>query len=117
MKSNILGQRLKLLRQEAGLTQEEFGKPYNLRKSTISQYESGDSRPDDELKKQIALDYNVSLDWLMGISDIRNYLDNSNVTIALHSDETSLDYSDLSDEAKKEVQDFIEYVRHKYKDK
>lgn len=72
MNSNILGKRIKILRTEAGLTQEEFGKPYNLKKSTVSQYESGSSKPDDELKKRIANDYNVSLDWLMGLSEIRN---------------------------------------------
>ncbi|MBC2580591.1 helix-turn-helix transcriptional regulator [Clostridium sp. DJ247] len=68
----MLGKRLKMLRTENNLTQEEFGKPYNLKKSTISQYESGSSKPDDELKKRIALDYNVSLDWLMGLTDVRN---------------------------------------------
>lgn len=72
MDENILGKRLKLLRNESNITQEEFGKPYNLKKSTVSQYESGASKPDDELKKRIARDYNVSLDWLMGLSDIRN---------------------------------------------
>ncbi len=69
---NILGKRIKLLRNENSLTQEEFGKPYNLKKSTISQYESGFSKPDDELKKRIANDFNVTLDWLMGLTDIRN---------------------------------------------
>lgn len=69
---NILGKRIKILRNENGLTQEEFGKPYNLKKSTISQYESGFSKPDDELKKRIANDFNVTLDWLMGLADIRN---------------------------------------------
>ncbi|WP_366914675.1 helix-turn-helix transcriptional regulator, partial [Clostridium sp.] len=40
MESNILGKRLKILRVESGLTQEEFGVPYSLKKSTVSQYES-----------------------------------------------------------------------------
>ena len=74
---NILGKRIKLLRTENGLTQEEFGKPYNLKKSTISQYESGFSKPDDELKKRIVSDFNVSLDWLMGLTDIRNPYSNN----------------------------------------
>ena len=111
MKSNILGERIKILRLEADLTQEEFGKPYNLRKSTISQYESGDSRPDDELKKKIASDFNVSLDWLMGNSNIRNY-DNMEPTIALHSD---IPYEELPQEARDEINNFIEYVKQKYK--
>lgn len=69
---NILGERLKQLREETELTQESFGKQFNLAKSTVSQYESGISRPDDALKVKIALHYKVSLDWLMGLTDIRN---------------------------------------------
>lgn len=113
MEANILGNRIKILRLEANLTQEEFGKPYSLKKSTVSQYESGSSRPDDELKKRIALDYNVSLDWLMGLSDIRNYTEDPNITIALHSD---TDYDDLPKEALEEINNFVEYIKQKYKD-
>ncbi|MCI1478089.1 MAG: helix-turn-helix domain-containing protein [Clostridium beijerinckii] len=113
MEANILGNRIKTLRLEANLTQEEFGKPYSLKKSTVSQYESGSSRPDDELKKRIALDYNVSLDWLMGLSDIRNYTEDPNITIALHSD---TDYDDLPKEALEEINNFVEYIKQKYKD-
>lgn len=95
MENNILGQRLKQLRIENGLTQEEFGKPYDLRKSTVSQYESGASRPDDELKIRIALDYEVSLDWLMGFSDTRSL------------------YNDLTDDEMMEVVNFIEFLKYK----
>ena len=114
METNILGNRIKTLRLEANLTQEEFGRPYSLKKSTVSQYESGSSRPDDELKKRIALDYNVSVDWLLGLSDVRNYTDDPNITIALHSD---TDYDDLPDEAIKEINGFIDYIKQKYKNK
>jgi transcriptional regulator with XRE-family HTH domain len=112
METNILGNRIKTLRLEANLTQEEFGKPYSLKKSTVSQYESGSSRPDDEFKKRIALDYNVSLDWLMGLTDIRNYTKDTNITIALHSD---TDYDDLPKEALDEINNFVEYIKQKYK--
>lgn len=114
MDSNILGNRIKTLRLEANLTQEEFGKPYSLKKSTVSQYESGSSRPDDELKKKIALDYNVSLDWLMGLTNARNHCEDSEITTALHSD---TEYDDLPDEAKKEINNFIDYIKQKYKNK
>jgi len=87
MNDNILGKRLKVLRSELEITQEEFGKRYNLKKSTISQYESGVSRPDDELKTRIATDYNVSIDWLLGLTDIRTPLDNADqVSNALADD-------------------------------
>lgn len=116
---NILGIRLKMIRTEHNLTQEEFGKPYNIKKSTVSQYESGSSRPDDELKTRIASDYNVSLDWLMGKSDIRNYedslkpidkinklvKDNGIGTIAAHFDGEDFTNDDLDD-----IENFIKYV-------
>ena len=98
MKSNILGERLKLLRMESELTQEEFGKPYMLRKSTISQYESGASRPDDELKIRIASDYEVSLDWLFGLTNKRK---GNNIK------------DELPKEAIDEINNFIEYVKYK----
>lgn len=98
--NNILGQRLKQLRLEKGLTQEEFGKPYNLRKSTISQYESGASRPDDELKIRIASDYEVSLDWLFGVTNKRK---GNNIK------------DELPKEAIDEINNFIEYFKYKYR--
>jgi repressor LexA len=82
MNDNSLGNRIRILRTEADLTQEQFGQPYNLKKSTISQYESGTSRPDDDLKINIAKDYKVTLDWLLGVSDIRNkYNENTSLHI------------------------------------
>lgn len=73
-----LGERIKELRIEKELTQEEFGKLFGIVKSTVSLYESGKSTPDDEIKKKIAEYFNVSLDYLMGASDIRNPYKNIN---------------------------------------
>lgn len=67
-----LGERIKALRIKKELTQEEFGKLFGIVKSTVSLYESGKSTPDDEIKKKIAEYFNVSLDYLMGASDVRN---------------------------------------------
>jgi transcriptional regulator with XRE-family HTH domain len=67
-----IGQRIKQLRLENNLTQEDFGKLFGIVKSTVSMYESDKSIPDDEIKKKIAEYFQVTLDWLMGISEIRN---------------------------------------------
>ncbi|MEY8415336.1 helix-turn-helix transcriptional regulator [Tissierella praeacuta] len=69
---STLAKRIKELRTEKNLTQEEFGKVFGIVKSTVSLYESGKSTPDDEIKKKIAEYFNVSLDYLMGASDIKN---------------------------------------------
>lgn len=72
---STIGQRIKQLRVEHNLTQEEFGKLFGIVKSTISMYENDKSIPDDDMKKKIAEKFDVSLDWLMGVSDIRNPAD------------------------------------------
>lgn len=67
---STLGERIKTLRSRYDLTQEDFGEMFNIVKSTVSMYENNKSIPDDETKKRIAEHFNVTLDWLMGYSDI-----------------------------------------------
>lgn len=69
---NVLGKRIKELREDADLTQLEFSKILNISNSTLSQYEAGNRMPGDEIKKAIAKYFNVSLDYLMGASNVRN---------------------------------------------
>lgn len=68
----MLGTRIKELRTEKGLNQVELGKLFGIVKSTISLYENDKSTPDDEIKKKMAKFFNVSLDYLMGESNIKN---------------------------------------------
>ncbi|WP_218184409.1 helix-turn-helix domain-containing protein [Thermoanaerobacter thermocopriae] len=68
---STLGERIKQLRLEHGMTQEEFGKLFGVTKYSISLYESNKTSPSDEIKKKIAEYFNVSMDWLMGLTDVR----------------------------------------------
>ena len=65
------GERLRSLRIEKDLNQEDFGKTFNMPKSRISQYETNKRQADDETKKIFADYFKVSLDYLMGRNDIR----------------------------------------------
>lgn len=67
-----LGKRIKKLRKEKDLTQEELGKFFSLRKSTISQYESGISNPDYDTLQKLANYFGVSLDYLFGRIDTKS---------------------------------------------
>ena len=44
-KRNLLGKRLMILREEAGLTQEKLAEIFNTKKATISRYETGTRDP------------------------------------------------------------------------
>ena len=70
---NILGKRIESERIRLGLNQIELAKRLNLSSSaSISQYESGDWIPSDDIKLKMCEIFNCSLDYLMGKSDIRN---------------------------------------------
>lgn len=69
---STIGKRIKQLRSEKNITQEQFGKIFGIVKSTVSLYESGKSTPDDDMKRKIARYFDVSLDYLMGNSDVKN---------------------------------------------
>lgn len=109
-----LADRLKELRKSKKLTQTELGKILGVGKTTISMYETNNSTPNDEIKMKISEYFNVSLDYLLGKTDIKNYTEDPNITIALHSD---TDYDDLPKEALDEINNFVEFIKQKYKDK
>lgn len=64
-----LGDRLKQLRQEKGLTQSQLGAYFNLAESSISLYESGKRSPDYATLKRLAAFFDVTADYLLDYSD------------------------------------------------
>lgn len=71
----MFGERLSQLRKEKGLTQEELAKALNMTRSSLSLYEIGKRDPDTDTLKKIADFFNVSTDYLLGQTDIRNQAD------------------------------------------
>lgn len=69
-----VGARIKFLRNEIGLTQEQLAnKLTNVKgKSSIANYENGSNLPSDEVKLKMCEIFNCTLDYLMCKSDIRN---------------------------------------------
>lgn len=68
----MLGQRLKDLREEKGLTQEALGELVNLTKANISKYESGKLEPNIDTINFLASFFNVTVDYLLGRTEARN---------------------------------------------
>ncbi|MBO0530365.1 MULTISPECIES: helix-turn-helix domain-containing protein [Clostridium] len=62
----MFGDRLKELREEKGMTQEQLGKLLNITKQAVYSYEKGDNEPTIDALVKIADIFNVSLDYLLG---------------------------------------------------
>ena len=61
------GEKLKLLRFEKGLTQDDLGYILDVTKSCISCYESGTRKPSVEMLISLSIYFKVSIDYLVGI--------------------------------------------------
>lgn len=68
---NLLSQRLLEMRKERNLTQEKLSNEIGYPQTTYSNYENGSRIPTIFKLMYIAIYYNISLDFLVGRSDIK----------------------------------------------
>lgn len=64
---HLFSERIKLLRDESKLTQSELAKILCVSQQTVSAWESAKSYPDALVLYKIAIHFNVSADYLLGI--------------------------------------------------
>ena len=62
--------RLKQLREAKHINQQKLAMELNVTQAAISKYEKGLSEPDIEMLKKIASFFHVSVDYLIGFSDV-----------------------------------------------
>lgn len=119
----MIGERIKLLRNQKGISQDELAKVLKLGgKTTISSYENERSEPNNDLILKMAEYFHVSTDYLLGrtndplpvrdvdqdLHDEHNYTKEledflkDNVTTAMFQD-----YGDWSDEEKRDLLQFL----------
>jgi transcriptional regulator with XRE-family HTH domain len=72
---DMFANRLRKLRNEEILTQRELAELMNLSGATIAMYKTGKRSPDRETIIRLAKMFQVSVDYLLGVTDIRNYSD------------------------------------------
>ena len=68
----MIAKRLRNLREENNLKQKDLSKLLNIHQSAYSKYETGRVNVQAENLATIAGFYNVSIEYLMGITDIRD---------------------------------------------
>lgn len=65
----MIGERLKKLRREKGISQEDLAAVIGVQSSAVSRYETDKDDPSDKIKVEIAKHLNISLDYLLGVID------------------------------------------------
>ena len=64
----LIGERLYELRKDANLTQDQLADILKINKHSVSSYERDKSEPPDAIKVCIAKYFNVSVDYLLGLT-------------------------------------------------
>jgi len=107
--SIIFGNRLKNIRTEKGIKREELASLIGTSSAIIGRYERNERTPSIDIAMNIAKALNVSLDFLAGDTSV------------LVKDKEVLqrieDISNLSDDRKKYIYDFIDMCLRDYKTK
>lgn len=70
----IFGNRLKALREARGLSRKAFAEAMGVSYSTVSKYENGERFPDLDLLRKFAVYFDVSADYLIGLTPIPSAL-------------------------------------------
>jgi transcriptional regulator with XRE-family HTH domain len=96
--NNKFSQRLKELRKERGLTQEELSKYSGVSFPTISRYENGQrDEPKLTILKTLANYFGVTIDYMAGDTDVKD--------LNFTSTEIARIFNELSDDSKKVLMD------------
>lgn len=70
MKNNVLGIKLRELRLEQGISQRRLGEMLGFSNQAVSTWECGMREPDCDSLIELAKFFNVSVDFLLGLSEI-----------------------------------------------
>lgn len=87
---STFAKRLKELRTESHLTQQELADKFYLNKSSISRYEQGKQMPEIDQLQKLAEFFDVSIDYLLGKTNIRKPEDK--ISTALTEDPELLEF-------------------------
>ena len=108
----MIGNRIRILREEKGLKQEELAKKICVSPSAIGMYERNSREPNNELTIKLANFFNVSTDYLLGKTDKRNYdKDEMDFRFAYHKEMEGLTEQEI-----KEALEFYKMVKNKGKE-
>ena len=91
----MFAEKLKTLRGNKGLTQEEFAREINVTKGAVAMWETGKRTPDLAMIKKIAAYFDITVDELIGGSVDRGGLDEAYFSIAKKAQDDGIDPRDI----------------------
>lgn len=107
----MIGERLRSLREEKELTQQQIADVMDSTQQKISNYEKDVVEPDCETLVKLANYFNTTTDYILGRTNLRY---TAEINTACHPNDP---LANLPEDAIMELKVFTEYLIHKYKNK
>ncbi len=101
--------RIKFLREELHMTQQELADKLDGAKSTVAMYEKGDRKPSMDVLLKLSEIFDCSIDYILGKSDIRDPEDKE-FRFAYHKETEG-----MTDEEIKDALRFYKEMKNKIK--
>lgn len=113
-----MNERLKILRKTLKLSGEKFGEKIGVKRSAISQIETGKNNLSDQIIKNICTVYNVSEEWLrtgegeMFIETKESFLNNISKQFSLDDLDIKIieSYLNLSPDGREFIKNYIKSI-------
>lgn len=112
---NILGQRIRNLREQENILQNDLARKIDVSNVVLSRYESGERKPDYETLWKIADCFNVNIDYLLGRIDTPRPILNSDISAFPNDPDLEQWYRKLPDLNKnqlRQLQQIWESIEH-----
>lgn len=105
--NNFVGEQIKKWRLVRNMNQEELAERLNTTKQTVSRYEKGERKANQDVLFELAKILHVSINEFF--PKLENKSDKKIETLAAHID------NDVTDEEMDEIRNYIEYIKMKRK--
>lgn len=107
---SLFGDRLRVVREQHKLKQNDLSEIFDISQNAISKYESGSREPSLDYIIAFCKHFDVTPDYLLGFSDIPK-----SVTCLVRKTNLSIDpLSDLPPEVREDVLSYAEFKRQQY---
>lgn len=108
--------RIKILREEFGYTQQDLADKINGAKSTIAMYENETRKPSLDVLVKFSEIFNCSIDYILCKTDVRN--SGEQIDEVLNEAMIGMsksDYEKLTETQKQQIRDFAIFVKNQNK--
>lgn len=103
--------RIRFLREQSGKTQGELADLLNVKRYTVSDWENERTEPDIESINNLSKIFNVSTDYLLGLSDIPNPQNIDDIQLDEFQFALYGEVKDLTEAQKKTILDMAKFLK------